>query len=211
MGLRRKVVAPAGAAVVTAVLAVAALALAACGPTLQPRIYPMDQVFPDGCPSMAVAADEYVQVTIHGSHHTEDHLLVGTCEDARLPDCTWQYCGRLPDTKRAPRDVCLPGKVYRKVYDRRMGTDAPTTGASFIVEPFCVKGSCDLGFDLWVVAHDESIKRRGACRLQVGEVRFEDKPRGAEGREGDFESLRLKCEVHKKGSSAAPRECYPAY
>ncbi len=183
----------------------------ACGPTLQPRIYPMDQVYPEGCPSMAVAEDEYVQITIHGSHHAEDHLLVGTCEDARLADCTWQYCGRLPDTKRAPRDVCLPGKVYRKVYDRRVGTDGPGPGATFIVEPFCVKGACDLGFSLWVVSHDESIKRRGACRLQVGEVRFEDKPRGAEKREGDFESLRFKCEVHKKGSSASPRECYPAY
>jgi len=140
MGLRRKGVAPARAAVLTAVFAVAALALAACGPTLQPRIYPMDQVFPDGCPSMAVAADEYVQVTIHGSHHTETPAR-GHVRGRPAPDCTWQYCGRLPDTKRAPRDVCLPGKVYRKVYDRRMGTDAPTTGASFIVEPFCVKGA----------------------------------------------------------------------
>jgi hypothetical protein len=185
--------------------------LAGCGPTLQPRIYPMDQVYTDGCPSLAVAEDEYVQLTIHGSHHAEDHLLVGTCEDARLADCTWQYCGRLPETKRAPRDVCLPGKVFRKVYDRRVGRDAPGPGATFLVEPFCVKGACDLGFSLWVVSHDESIKRRGACRLQVGQVRFEDRPRGPEGRAGDFESLRFKCEVHKKGSSAPPRECYPAY
>jgi hypothetical protein len=193
-------------------LAVAAVAAGAgCGPTLQPRVYPMDQVYPDGCPSMAVAEDEYVQITVHGSHHQEDHLLVGTCEDSRLADCTWQYCGRLPGAKRAPRDVCLPGKVFRKVYDRRMGPGGPGPGAQFIVQPFCVKGSCDLGFSLWVVSHDESIKRRGACRLQVGEVRFEDKPRGPEGREGNFESLRLKCEIHKKGSNAAPRECYPAY
>ena len=56
--------------------------LGACGPTLQPRIYPMDQVYPEGCPSMAVAADEYVQITVHGSHHAEDHLLVGTA----MPD-----------------------------------------------------------------------------------------------------------------------------
>jgi hypothetical protein len=78
--------------------------LAGCGPTLQPRIYPMDQVYPDGCPSLAVAEDEYVQITVHGSHHAEDHLLVGTCEDARLADCTWQYCGRLPDTGATPPD-----------------------------------------------------------------------------------------------------------
>jgi hypothetical protein len=182
-----------------------ALAAGCGGPTLPPRVYAMDQVYADACPSVAIAADEYVELTVTGANHTEDHLLVGTCDEATLPDCTWRYCGRLPESQRAPRDVCLPGKVYRKVYDRRRGAGGPPAGESFVVHPFCVKGQCELGFGLWVVNGDEAIVRRARCRLSVGELRFED------GAAADFQSLRLKCLIHKRTPGEPPRECYPPY
>ncbi|HEY3352693.1 MAG TPA: hypothetical protein VGQ83_05560, partial [Polyangia bacterium] len=152
---------------------VLAAALAGCGPALPPRVYAMDRVYPDACPSVAIAEDEYALITVNANHHDEDHLLVGTCDDATLPDCTWTYCGRLPESQRAPRDVCLPGRVYRKVYDRRRGPGGPPAGEQFVVQPFCVKGRCELGFALWVVKSDESIARRASCRLNVGELRYE--------------------------------------
>jgi hypothetical protein len=187
------------------------LVAAGCGPALPPRVYAMDRVYPDGCPSVAVGEDEYVVLTVTSTQHTDHHLLVGTCDDGTLPDCTWRYCGRLPESQRAPRDVCLPGKVYRKIFERRYGPGGPPPGQTFIAEPFCVKGQCELGFVLWVVGEDEAIKRHGACRLSVGELRFEDRPRGAGAREDDFASLRMKCEVHKHSGGDAPRECYPPY
>jgi hypothetical protein len=174
-------------------------------------VYELDRVYRDECPKLAIAEGEYAVVTVVGSHHVDPHLLVGTCDDASLPDCTWHHCGKLEGTTRAPRDVCLPGRVYRKVYARRHGAGGPTPGEQFIVEPFCVKGACELGFALWVVRQDESIERRASCRLQVGQLRFEDRPRGTQGDEGDFESLRLKCEIHTRSGGEPPRECYPPY
>jgi hypothetical protein len=183
---------------------VLATLLVSCPAARQLRVFPADKTYPDQCPAIDIDGSEYVQVEVIEAHHHEDHMLVGVGDDARVPDVTFALCHPAPDTMKT-RLVCLPGKVYRKLYDRAAGPDGPEKGTNAVAEAFCKNDKCDLGFAMWVTAPDQSVRRWTNCRLAGGLMMFEDP--------GDpNSSVRVRCQVKDKVDNAVqPRDCYPPY
>ena len=165
------------------------LALATCATPRQLRVFPADKTYAEQCPAIDIDLHEYVQIEVLESHHHEATQLVSVGDDARVADVTFNLCH--PQTAQL---VCLGSKVFR-----RLG------GAPMIAEPFCKDDKCDLGFALWVVAPDGSIRRWNNCRLAGGMMIFEDP-------EDPNSSVRMRCMVKDKlDNSVQPRDCYPPY